>query len=144
VKHDKRILKILATLAVGLIGLWTFGLIRISPFPTLLCKGKMVSLPDPDAKPKYDIEKIIQVGLRSITIDNVMIDIEHDNNVKIEFVNSWEDKTTNMWFVHMGWLDRTNGNAQIIFKYGKMDNRDKWIDWYSYDLKCSKAPERIF
>lgn len=139
----KEILKILTTLAVGMLGLWAFGFVRIDPFPTLICRGKSV-LTFGDYKPSTsDVERVVQIGITSVTVDNMSIDIKHKNDVKIEFSNYWEDPKIETWFHHYGWLDRTNGNASIIWRHGKKGEEKPNTDTRD-DLKCSKAPDRIF
>jgi hypothetical protein len=148
----KETLKVLVTLAVGMFGLWIFDLIRI-PSTTLICKGKTVQLLEPDAREgiKHDAEKIVQIGIWNITIDNIPYHIRHNNDVKVEFDDYWQDKDTGTWFLHMGAFNRADGNAWIVSKSGnggsdgtEEEKKKRTIWWDKSDLKCSKAPERIF
>jgi hypothetical protein len=137
----KEILKVLVTLAVGAGGLWTLGFIRVGPTATLLCKGTMVSLPDPDnTNLKHPVDRIVQIGLISITVDTMNFYIKHDNEVKVEYDDRWTDRDGD-WSLMTGWVNRTNGDSELTFLYGGPKTKTHGS---RYALKCSKAPEKIF
>lgn len=150
----KEILKVIITLAVGIGVLWTFGFIRVGSdlagstsekrlvVTTLVCKGKMVTLPDPNGtNPKSNAESIVQIGPASITVDHFSYPIKYNSDVRVEYSESWEKDGD--YSHYEGWIDRTNGNAWMMSMIGRKGN-EKPVVWLGWDLKCSKAPERIF